>query len=344
MGGVDTHKDTHHAAVVSLIGEVLGSKQFEATMAGYQQLLAWMRGFGPVARVGVEGTGSYGVGVAGYLAEQKVKVVEVNRPDRAARRRHGKSDPIDAVAAAMAALNGSANAVPKAHTGPVEAIRVLRVAREGAVKARTAAMNQLKALIVTAPDALRAELRGLPRAALVRRCADLLVDESRLNDPLHAAMVSLQTVAQRIHYFDAEINKADKRLKPLVTTTAPTLCAIRGVGPEVAGQLLVSAGDNPDRLRSEAAFAHLCGVAPIPASSGKTGRNRLNRAGDRHANSALYTMVITRLAHDPRARDYKDRRTAQGKSTKDIIRCLKRYAAREVHAALQADLATLNAT
>jgi transposase len=309
---------------------------------GYQQLLAWLRSFGRVVKVGVEGTGSYGAGLARYLAAEKVEVVEVDRPDRKARRQHGKSDPLDAIAAALAALSGRATGVPKARTGPVEAIRVMRVARAGAVKARTAAINQLRGLLVTAPESLRMQLIGTPKAVLVRRCADLVVDENRLADPEQATAAALRAIAGRIVNLDAEIALADKRLKPVVTKTAPRLCALPGIGPGVAGQLLATAGDNPDRLHSEAAFAHLCGAAPIPASSGNTQQHRLNRGGDRHANSALYTIVLTRLATDHRTRAYKDRRTKDGHTTKEIIRCLKRYAAREVHAAITADLATLH--
>jgi transposase len=341
-GGVDTHKKTHHAAVVDQVGRVLGTEQFDATEAGYRALLAWMRRFGDVVKIGVEGTGSYGAGLARYLTSAKVELVEVDRPDRKARRRNGKSDPLDAISAALAALSGRANGVPKTRTGPVEAIRVLRVVRAGAVKARTAALNELHGLIVTAPETLRAALRQLSAAKLVAHCAAFLVDPTRLIDPEHATTAALGALARRIQDLNAEIKQADKQLKNLLATTAPRLCAVRGVGPQVAGQMLVTAGDNPDRLRSEAAFAHLCGVAPIPASSGNTERHRLNRGGDRHANSALYMLVLSRLAHDPRARAYKERRTTQGKTNKEIIRCLKRYAAREVLTALQADFATLN--
>jgi transposase len=341
---VDTHKNTHHAAVVDQVGRVLRTEQFAATAAGYQALLAWMRRFGPVVKIGVEGTGSYGAGLARYLTSRKVALVEVDRPDRKARRRNGKSDPLDAIAAALAALSGRADAAPKTRTGPVEAIRVLRVARSGAVKARTAARNELDSLVVTAPETLRATLRHLSQAKLVAACAAFVADPSRLADPQHATQAALGVLARRIQTFTTEIKQADKQLKTLVTTTAPRLYQLRGVGPEVAGQMLVTAGDNPERLRNEAAFAHLCGVAPIPASSGNTHRHRLSRGGDRQANSALHMLVLSRLAHDPRARAYRQRRTQDGKTPKEIIRCLKRYAAREVLTALQADLAALNTT
>jgi transposase len=340
-GGVDTHKDFHHAAAVDQAGRVLGDQQFAATAAGYRALLAWLRAFGPVVKVGVEGTGSYGAGLARYLAEQHVEVVEVDRPDRKTRRRKGKSDPIDAIAAAQATVSGRASGAPKARTGPVEAIRVMHVARGGAVKARTAALNQMDGMIISAPEQLRARLRKLSGAKLLAACASLPVDEQRLADPVHATSAVLRALATRIQHLTAEIDQADKHLRPVVAATAPRLSALFGVGPEVASRLLVTAGDNPDRLGSEGNLAHLCGVAPLPASSGRTDRHRLNRGGDRSANCALYTMVISRLRHQPRARAYMDRRTKDGLSKKEIIRCLKRYAVREVHTALLADFAAL---
>lgn len=341
-GGVDTHGRTHHAAVVDQTGRVLGDQQFPATAAGYQQLLVWLHTFGTVVKVGVEGTGAYGAGLARYLSGQKITVVEVDRPDRKTRRVKGKSDPIDALAAARAALSGQACGVPKTRTGPVEAIRALRVARNGAVKARTAAINQLHGLLTAAPEPLRAELAGYSGAALINHCAALTYDDTRLSDPAEATKASLAAIAARIHALTAEITLADQRLRPTVARTAPTLSALFGVGPEVAGQLLATAGDNPDRLRSEAALAHLCGAAPIPASSGRTDRHRLNRGGDRAANNALHTIVLSRMRYEPRTRAYLDKRTKQGLSKKEIMRCLKRYVVREVHTALLADFTALD--
>jgi len=340
-GGVDTHKDTHHAAVVDRNGGVLGDAQFPADSAGYQHLLGWLRGFGRVVKVGVEGTGSYGAGLDRHLHAAGVSVVEVNRPNRQARRRHGKSDAIDAIGAARAALSGEADATPKTGIGPVEAVRVLRIARDSAVKERTAAINQLKALIVTAPDQLRGLLRGLTPAKLLRACTSFDVDEDQLRDPVEATKAALRAIATRITALKTEVTQADKRLKPLIAAVAPRLGALFGVGPHSAGQLLTTAGDNPDRLGSEAALAHLCGAAPIEASSGQTTRHRLNRGGDRQANKALYTIVLTRLGHDEATKAYAQRRTQQGRSKKEIIRCLKRYVAREVYTALKADFAAL---
>ncbi len=341
-GGVDTHGKTHHAAAVDQAGRMLGDQEFPATAVGYQQLLSWLRTFGRVVKVGVEGTGAYGAGLARHLSTSGIAVVEIDRPDRKTRRSKGKSDPIDALAAARAALSGQAAGVPKTRTGPVEAIRALRVARRGAVKARTAALNQLHGLLTSAPQTLREDLSGLTGAALVHRCAELDPDESTLTDPVHATTAALAAIAARITALNAEIAQADRRLRPAVARTAPTLSSMFGAGPEVAGQLLSTAGDNPDRLRSEAALAHLCGAAPIPASSGRTDRHRLHRGGDRAANNALHTIVLSRMRHDPRTRAYVEKRTKQGLSKKEIMRCLKRYVVREVHTALLADFAALN--
>ncbi len=338
-GGVDTHGKTHHAAVVDQTGRVMGDREFAATAAGYGALLGWLRSFGRVVKVGVEGTGSYGAGLARYLAGRAVALVEVDRPDRQTRRAKGKSDPLDAIAAALAALSGRASGTPKSRTGPVEAIRVLRTARAGAVKARTAALNQLHGLLTTAPETLRGGLAALPVKKLVSVCAALPGQHTDLSDPVAATTAALRAVAGRIQALNDEISEADKRLRPLVARTAPTLYALPGVGPEVAGQLLATAGDNPERLHSEAALAHLCGAAPIPASSGRTDRHRLNRGGDRAANRALYTIALCRLHHDPRTRAYAERRTRQGLTKKEIIRCLKRYIVREIHKAITTDLA-----
>jgi transposase len=340
--GIDTHGKTHHAAVVDQTGRVLGDRQFVATLAGYGELLAWLRSYGRVTKIGIEGTGTYGAGLARYLAEQGIDLVEIDRPDRKTRRNKGKSDPIDAISAARATQSGQATGTPKTRTGPVEAIRALRVARRGAVKARTAALNQLHGLITSAPETVRADLAGLPRAAMVTACAGLTVDATAMTDPIQATRAALQAIATRVQALDDEIALADRRLRPAVVKTAPRLSALLGVGSEVAGQLLATVGDNPDRLRSEAALAHLCGAAPIPASSGRTDRHRLNRGGDRAANNALYTIALTRMRYDPRTRDYVQRRTKQGLAKIEIMRCLKRYIVREIHTALMADFAALN--
>jgi transposase len=334
IGGVDTHANTHHAAVVDAqLGRHLADREFPATAAGYRELAAWLHTHGRVLAVGVEGTGAYGAELARRLAQTGLTIIEVDRPDRRTRRNKGKSDPIDAYAAATAVASGRASGSPKTRTGTVEAIRMLRTARRSAVKARTQAINQIRALLVTAPSSVREQVAHLPTTELIRTLAGCRPGPD-LSDPRNAAKSALRRLARRHQNLDAEITELDTQIGPLVHAIAPHLLEIHGVGVQTAGQLLVTAGDNPDRLHSEAAFAHLCGVAPKPASSGRTHRHRLNRGGDRQANQALYTIVLTRMSNHPRTRAYVQRRTREGLSTKDIIRCLKRYVAREIHHAL----------
>jgi transposase len=344
IGGVDTHSRTHHAAVLDTQGRLLGDREFPADRDGYRQLLCWLGRHGQVGGVGVEGTGSYGAGLARYLGDQQVRVVEVDRPDRRIRRQRGRSDPIDAEAAARAVLAGTATAAPKRRDGIVEAIRVLRTARRGASKARTAAINQLKALLVTAPAPVREALDDLSTSALIATCAKFRPEETGLADPLYASKAALQAIARRIQLLEAEIGLADQRLATLVGRAAPRLLQLLAIGNDHAGQLLVTAGQHPERLRGEAAFAHLCGVAPIPASSGKTHRHRLHRGGDRDANRALHLAVVVRMRFCPRTRAYVERRTKEGLSKPEIMRCIKRYLAREVYHALVADFEALHAT
>jgi transposase len=331
---VDTHAGTHMAAVVGQVGRVLGTGQFPATAAGYRALLAWMRSHGELVKVGVEGTGSYGTGLARYLTGQGVQVAEVIRPNRQARRQRGKSDAADAVAAALAALNGEASGVPKSHDGAAESIRALKVARAGAVKARTQAANQLRDLIVTAPEALRSQLAPLPAQDRVRLAARFR--PGGLAGPGQGAKAAMASVARRHQELTSEIARLDAELDALVQRAAPArLLAKKGVATQAAATLPVTAGDNPGRLRSEGSFAALCGASPVDASSGKQIRHRLNHGGDRQANSALWRIVIVRMVHDPQTKAYVARRTAEGKTTKEIIRCLKRYVAREIYKALR---------
>ena len=332
-GGVDTHGLTHHGAVIDSVGRHLADREFPASVRGYRDLLDWMRSHGALSAVGVEGTGAYGAELARVLTAAGVTVVDVDRPDRKTRRMKGKSDPIDAYAAAMAVLSGRATGIPKSRDGVVEAVRVLRVARRSAVKARTQAMNQIRGLLVSAPAMLREQVAELDRAALIRTLARLRPGDD-LSRPLAATRASLRRLARRHQALDEEISGLDAEIGPLVKQAAPQLLELFGVGPETAGQLLASAGDNPERMRSEAAFAHLAGVAPIPASSGRTHRHRLNRGGDRAANNALHTIVLTRMRFDERTRIYVERRTREGLNKKDIMRCLKRFVAREVYRAL----------
>ncbi|GAB7005255.1 IS110 family transposase [Nocardioides sp. AN3] len=328
-GGIDTHADTHTVAALDQLGRQLGYATFPATTHGYGQLLCWLQAHGRISAIGIEGTGSYGAGLARYLTSRGTTLVEVDRPDRRARRKHGKSDPADAIAAARAVQAGTATGTPKTHDGVVESIRALRVARSGAIKARTAAINALRQTLITAPAELREQMTGLGQAELIATCARLRPTED-LRDPTQAIKTALRRIARRCQHLGEEITDADRELKTLITATAPRLLEQVGVGTEVAGQLLVTAGDNPGRLRSEAAFAALCGVSPLPASSGRTDRHRLNRGGDRAANCALYTVAMVRMRYDQRTRDYVARRTEQGLSKREIMRCLKRYVAREL--------------
>ncbi len=214
---------------------------------------------------------------------------------------------------------------------------MLRVARVGALKAKTAATNTLMAMVVTAPEPLRSQLRGLTRIKLVAACTRLRPDLGQLADPMHAAKAALRSIATRAHSLELEARALKRQLDELTTAAAPATSAVFGLGPDTVAALLVAVGDNPDRLRSEAAFAHLCGVAPIPASSGKTTRQRLHRGGDRSGNRALHIAVVVRLRYHPRARAYAARRTTEGLSMPEIIRCQKRYLAREVFTTLRAD-------
>lgn len=326
--GADTHRDVHMIAALDQRGAELGVRAFPTDPDGHRAMLAWLESFGPIDRIGVEGTGTYGAGLTRFLHRNHIVVVEVSCGDRQARRSHGKSDPVDAVAAARAAQSGKATAQPKARTGSVEAIRALRLVRRSATRDRTGAINQMRALVVTAPDELRETFRGVTINQLVTSAARLRPSDPTTADG--AVRFALRELARRVQSLDTEIARINTVLGPLVATTAPALVARHGIGTETAATLLVTAGDNPDRLHSEASFAHLCGSAPIDASSGLITRKRLNPRGDRLANEALWRIVLVRMSCDPRTRAYVTRRTAQGKSKREIIRCLKRYVAREI--------------
>lgn len=346
IGGVDTHKHTHHAAVIDEHGQLLGDHEFGTDATGQVQLLAWLRSHGDVTAVGVEGTGFYGAALTKHLSAAGVRVLEVNRPNRAARRADGKSDQLDAEQAARAVLAQTARAIPKSKSGPVEVIRMLRVTRSSAVKARTQAFLTLHGIVIGSPISLRDELIKLSKRTLVNRCAGLrpeaedLLDLADRPDRFHlaASKRTLRDLARRWLALDAEVKSLDRQIKALVEQAAPELVNMFGIGTELAGQFLMTAGDNPERIHTEAAFAKLCGVAPQPASSGRTsGRHRLSRSGDRAANSALYIVAITRMRHHEPTRAYFARRAAEGLTKREIIRCLKRYIAREVFHALPRD-------
>ena len=277
---------------------------------------------GSVHAFGVEGTGSYGAGLARFLTGRGHAVIEVNRPDRSTRYRKGKSDPTDAKMAARAVLAGVADAIPKSGQGEVEMIRMLKKAKDSALKARTQAVNQMKALVVTAPAKLRETLDGLTADALASRCKSFR--PGPLDSPTAAAKYTLRSLACRYLQLSKEISNLETDLDKLALRVALALLSIFGAGPDTAAALLIAAGSNPQRLRNEAAFASLCGANPIPASSGKTNRHRLNGGGDRQANAALYRIVLVRLRHDSRTRGYMSRRTGEGISKPEVIRCLKR--------------------
>jgi transposase len=276
-----------------------------------------------------------------FLRARGVGVVEVNRPNRQHRRRFGKHDTADAEAAARAVQANVATGEPKAADGIVEMMRALRVARRSAVKARTQAANQLRALLFTAPEELRTELCGLSTNRLVTTAARFRPG-TQPRDLVAVTKLAMRSIARRHRALSEEISALDERLEQLVAEAAPALVALRGVGTDTAVSLLIAAGDNPERLRSEAAFARLCGVAPVQASSGMIKRHRLNRGGNRDANRALYVLVLGRLSWDARTRDYAARRTAEGKSKREIIRCLKRFVAREIYQILTAAPAALS--
>lgn len=323
FAGVDTHADTHHVAVIDQVGRELGDHEFPATQTGYQKLLTFMLSFGLLVRVGIEGTASYGAGLTALLRSQQVTVREVIRPNRSERRR-GKSDPLDAYAAARSAAAREDLPVPKLLGGRVDGIRALLRARRSAVKATTAAITQIKSLLVTADPALREAYERLGNQELIARLA--------ASRPKHSESVkiALRRLVRRGQYLIEEADEAEAELAVLVEDTAPALYRAHGLGPISAAQLLVTAGENPERIKSKAAFAALTGVSPIPASSGKTTRHRLNRGGDRQANSAIHRIALVRMSNDPRTRDYIAKKRGQSKSTPEAMRSLKRYIANEV--------------
>ena len=328
-GGVDTHADVHVAVAIDSNSGVLGVESFPTDLAGYRQLSDWLTTFGPVICVGVEGTGSYGVGLARYLHREGVVVVEVDRPNRQTRRRQGKSDSIDAEAAARAALSGTASVIPKRRDGPVEEMRVLMVARRSAKTQRSETLNQLRQVVMCGPDEIRIRFKDRPQTGLITEAAGMRPRKG--SDPvLYTTNMVIRGLASRIQDLDDEKATIDNALRDLIVETAPSLLECYGVGVVIAATLLVTAGGNPERLATERSWAKLCGVAPIPTGSGRTdGRVRLNRGGNRQANSALYQIVIVRMSNDAKTRDYVKRRRAEGLSKREIIRCLKRYVARE---------------
>jgi len=335
--GVDTHELEHVAALIDERGRLLGTLAVAANERGFRRLLAWASSRGELRQAGVEGTGSFGVGLTRFLTEHGVEVIEVTRPNRRGRRHLGKSDPVDAEAAARAVFSGEATASPKPRDGIVESIRVLQLARRSAIKARTQAGQQIRSLLITAPVELQSTLGNLTLGEQVARCARLR--PSLAANASAATKRVLRSLSVRYQALDEEARELERELNALMKAAAPRLLAEPGIGPDTAGKLLVLAGGNPDRLRSDAALAALCGASPVEASSGKTKRHRLNRGGDRQGNNALWTVANNRLIHHAETRAYAARRTADGLSRKEISRCLKRQLARRLYPLLLADLA-----
>jgi transposase len=343
IGGVDTHKNNHYATAIDGHGKLLGHREFPANGRGYAALLEWMRAHGQIAAIGVESTGNFGASLTRYLTAAGEDVIEVNRPNRHARHLDGKSDRLDSEQIARSVLAETGTAIPKSKSGPVEVVRMLRVARASAVRARTQAFNNLFGTMISAPSPVRDELVDLTKRTFVNKCLALEPETEHLleliDDPdalvLAGAKLTLRNLARRWKILDAEVKELSHQIAAIVEYVAPDLVGLFGVSSELAAQFLMTAGDNTERIRNEAAFAKLCGVSPKPASSGRTtGRHRLNRGGDRAANSALYMVTLVRMRHHEPTRAYVERRTAEGLSKREIMRCLKRYIAREVFAAL----------
>ena len=342
VGGVDTHKDLHVAAVVDAFDRVLGSECFPTTRHGYKSMLAWMRSFGRVQRIGVECTGSYGAGLLRYLQKAGIEVLEVTAPDRTDRRKRGKDDTKDAENAAHAAFSNIRTVTPKSRDGMVESLRVLISCRKSAINARRIALQMIQMNIVSAPDVLRDQLRKMTRMQLIRTLAAWRPDLTEYRDPAAAYRIAFKSLARRYLELHDEIADLDTMVTSIVDELSPDLVAKNSIGYQSASRLLITAGDNPSRLVSEASFASLCGVSPIPVSSGMTKRHRLNRGGDRAANSALHIIAIGRLRTDPRTKIYVERRCSEGLSKLEAIRCLKRYIAREVFFILRNRNRTIN--
>ena len=334
--GVDTHLDVHVGVVIDTVGRVKGMLSIETNPSGYERLLTWARSFGRLDRAGIEGTGSYGAGLTRFLEGKGIAIIEINRPNRSRRRLRGKSDPTDAESAARSVLANDATGVPKARNGMAEALRTLSVARRSAVKAKTQAVNQLRALLVSAPSSLRDLVLKVKTEHCVAACAALQADDEK-NAVMASLKTTLRLLARRWNALHEELCELDKQLARLTKLAAPRILSRFGVGPQTAATLLITAGDNPGRLRNEAALAALCGVSPIEASSGKTSRHRLNRGGQRQANNALWTIAMVRMRSDAWTLQYVARRTGEDLSKKEIHRCLKRYIVRELYPLVDAD-------
>ncbi|WFP17821.1 IS110 family transposase [Citricoccus muralis] len=334
--GIDTHKHIHVAAVMDSVGGILATLTIATDTAGFKQLLEWAAGFGEIIAFGIEGTGSYGAALTSFVRRHGHKVIKVSRPDRRLRRLNGKSDTLDAENAARAVLAGFATAIPKTADGVVEMIRQLKVAHDTAVKDRTGAMVTLKAMLVHSSEDLRRETAKKTQKMVARHCAALR--PRGLETPEDANRYALRSITKRWIALSEETKELEAQIEQLVLQRAPHLLDEFGIGVDTAAEILIVAGDNPERIRSEAAFAKLAGISPVPTGSGMTsGKHRINHGGHRQLNAAIYRTVIVRMRfHEPTIA-YVARRTAEGKSKRDIIRCLKRYVIREVYHLVKTD-------
>lgn len=331
--GVDTHKSNHIAVAIDTQGTRLGAMTIPTTRDGYRSLEAWATGLGSVKAFGIEGTGSYGAGLSRDLQAKGHTVLDVIRPNRQLRYLHGKSDSLDAESAARSVLNGQATARAKTQGGTSEMIRHIKIARDSAVKAKSQAMVTLKTLIINAPAELRADLDQIRGPiTLVRHIAALR--PGAITSPTTSAKAAMRAIARRWLVLHEEIQVHEQELERMVRDKAPELLKSHGISTLTVAEMLILVGDNPGRIRSEAALAKLCGVCPIPASSGKTNRMRLNRGGNRQANAALYRVAIVRMRDDDETKTYALRRIAEGKTRREIVRCIKRYIVREIFTAL----------
>jgi transposase len=331
--GVDPHRDRHALAIVEVrSGGVIVEASVDADAGGYAAVLLLANEHAPGRRAfAVEGAGSYGAGLTRFLSARAETVFEVGRLRRE-RRAGGKTDAIDAVRAARTVLAQERPAVPRAN-GEREALRALMAAREGAVAAKTAALSQLRDLLVTAPEPLRSELRPLTRTRLLDHLTTTRPDRRR--DPeLRGTQLALKALARRIRQLATEERELAREIEQLTRTLAPQLLDQPGVGPLLAAQIVLS-WSHRGRIHSEAAFARLAGAAPIPASSGQTIRHRLDRSGDRQLNRALHQIILTRRRVHAPTIDYIQRRTQQGKTRRETTRCLKRYLARNLYRLLE---------
>lgn len=334
VAGVDTHSQTHTMAILTITGKVVSTVTYPADHDGYQALISGLRAAGNVTVIGVEGTGSYGAGLTRALTGAGYAVKEVLRPSRQTRRLRGKSDPIDAVEAARAVIAGNGVSEPKDTETVTESLRLLLATRTQLIRMMTVFTNTIKQMLITAPEPVRARYRDLPTPVLMKQLAATRPSPHTLDDTSTAAVYALRTLARSRRDAEQEATDLEQHMHTLIRAWYPQMLTIYGAGTISAAKLIVTAGGNPTRIRGEAAFAALCGVSPIPASSGKTTRYRLNRGGDRRGNSALHRIALVRMQHDPTTREYTARRKAEGKSTREILRCLKRAIAREVYRTL----------